>query len=129
MHPAILDILSQVAISNTTRNFLYGFPYTDIVKVNEDEVAIKIAMAGIKKENIKVKLIPRGNCQLLEISGDFEKEDESGYVIRNIARRSVRRTFQLLKTEEVVKTTYIDGILSVHVKQAIPEPPTEIPVE
>ena len=51
----------------------------------------------------------------------MEKDDESEYVHRGIAKRSFTRSFTLADTIEVVEANLTDGMLRIKLRNVIPE--------
>jgi molecular chaperone IbpA len=97
-----------------------SFPPYDIIKLDDDEFIISIALAGFKKTDIDVSV----NDGMLIIKGDKADADlvkDSSYLHRGIAGRKFTRTFALGEYMEVAGAEMSDGILNVSVSRVLPE--------
>ena len=107
-----------------------GFPPYDIIKKSDDELVIKLAVAGYSKNQISVSL----DSGKLVISGSSSNDDVKdyttsvntsvvpiNYIYKGIAERDFKRTFTLADTVEVDKVTLSDGMLYVFLQNIIPE--------
>lgn len=104
-----------------------SYPPYNIVKTGEDQYLIEIAVAGFNTEdefNISVQ------DNVLVIAGS-KNEPSAEYLYHGIATRDFKREFTLASTIVVDKATLKDGILSIELRNVIPESmkPRQIPVE
>jgi molecular chaperone IbpA len=95
-----------------------SYPPHNIVKHNEDEFEIALAVAGFSDKDLSVKqdgdqLIVESDC--VELNGDKE------YLHKGIATRSFIKKFTLADHIRVEQVALVDGILSVLLKKEIPE--------
>ena len=94
------------------------YPPYDIVRAGENEYTIELAIAGFKKDELKVIL--KDNS--LTISGDSSKRHSNEeYLHKNIARRSFKRRFTLADNIQVTDAKFEDGVLEINLLHDIPE--------
>ena len=94
-----------------------NYPPYNLVKVDEDNYMIELALAGFKREDIKVEQ----EKNVLTIKGSSETEEENSYIHKGIGARSFTRTFSLSEYMEVAGVMMADGILKVLVVRNVPE--------
>lgn len=101
------------------------YPPYNIVKTDESSYLIELAVAGFKAEDIDIEL----HDGVLSISGQTEDKEEN-YIFKGIANRSFERRFTLADTVHVEEVTLEQGILTVKLKNVIPEEkkPRKIPI-
>tara|TARA_B100000287_G_scaffold360367_1_gene352712 strand:+ start:246 stop:683 length:438 start_codon:yes stop_codon:yes gene_type:complete len=95
-----------------------NYPPYNLVTVNNVESRLEIALAGFKKDDVKVyteygKLVVEGNQD--------EKEDDVTYYHKGLAQRSFTRTWTLTDDTEVKEVTFEDGLLTIVLKKIVPE--------
>lgn len=95
-----------------------SYPPHNIVKHDEDEFEIALAVAGFSDKDLSVKqdgdqLIVESDC--VELNGDKE------YLHKGIATRSFIKKFTLADHIRVEQVALVDGILSVMLKREVPE--------
>lgn len=103
------------------------YPPYNIVKTDDSSYLIELAVAGFKEEDIEIEL----HDGVLTISGDVRTDEENHeYVYRGIASRGFERRFTLADTVQVEEVTLKQGILTVRLKNVIPEEkkPRRIPI-
>ena len=93
-----------------------GFPHYNIKKIKEGEYTIQMALAGYKKDEVKVEV----KDGVLSIEGSSKDEDVD-FVHQGIAKRSFRRQFQLADYVECDGAKLEDGILNIALKHNPPE--------
>ena len=95
-----------------------NYPPYDLIKRGEDTYTIELALAGFKKDELKIELKENH----LTIKGETEEKDiDAEYLHKGIAARSFTREFDLADTIQVEGVDFIDGILAIGLKQVIPE--------
>ena len=107
-----------------------SFPAYDIVKVNDDEYEITLAVSGLNKKDINMEV----HDGVLTIQGQSSNEIEDNsiqYVYKGIARRAFEQKFRLEQFVEVKDAKLVDGLLTVSLKREIPEErkPKKIPLK
>ena len=103
------------------------FPHHNIVKTADNEYTVELAVAGFSENDIDIELANN----VLSIKGKLEKVDDKNYLHRGIATRSFHKTITVTDTVEVVGAELHNGILSVNLKNIIPQEklPKKIPVK
>lgn len=100
------------------------YPYNVLTTFNESDepkdYIIEVALAGIGKENIDVKV--RDGRLHINIKKD-EKIDDTSYVKKGISQRSGQMSFRLNENTNIKKinSSYTDGLLRVIVPVIQPE--------
>jgi molecular chaperone IbpA len=109
---AALDNAAHLLTATTT-----AFPPVNVIKTDEYNFIIELAVAGFKKDEIEITTEKNS----LKVSGKKEGEDDRNYISKGIAGRKFSRQFVLSDTV-VVKGAYLaDGILTVKLENVIPE--------
>lgn len=97
------------------------YPPYNIIKINNDEYVVEIALAGFSKKEVNITQ----QEQTLVVSGEKAKktdtEDETTYVHKGIGARNFKHTFALADYVEVVSAELVDGILTISLKRELPE--------
>lgn len=96
-----------------------SYPKFNIVKNDKEgnSYLIEMALAGIKKDNIKVKL----EDSALFVEAETPAHDNREYTHKGIATRSFTQKFSLTPDLKIGKVKYEDGILSINIDRIIPE--------
>jgi molecular chaperone IbpA len=97
-----------------------SYPPYDLVKVDDDNFKLSLAVAGFSKDNISVSV---DNSTLI-IKGDnsVETEDEKSEVLhKGIAARKFTRTFALGEYMEITGAEMKDGMLNIDIERIVPE--------
>jgi molecular chaperone IbpA len=97
-----------------------GYPPFNLVKYNETNYGIEMAVAGFDESELDVEvengeLVIRGTHRVVETS-------EAEYVHRGIAARDFVKRIKLAEGVEVNTAHVKNGILTVRLEQFIPEP-------
>ena len=95
-----------------------NYPPYNLVQLNNHESRLEVALAGFKKEEVKV-FTEFGKLHVEGIKED--KETDVEYTHRGLAQRSFTRTWQLSEDCEVRQVTFEDGLLSVELGKVVPE--------
>ena len=101
-----------------------GFPPYNIIKENKDKYLLELAIAGYRKEDIKVSL--EDNNLIIEgIKKDRNLSTvETSYpysIYHGISNKNFRRIFVVADNIEVKNASYVDGLLSIELVQISPE--------
>ena len=123
--PALLDKISKNSIGmddylnrfwdlDTTSNY----PPYNIVQVNNVESRLEIALAGFKKNEVKVytefgKLYVQGKKE--------ESEGDGEFVYKGLAQRSFERQWTISEDCEVRQVSFADGLLTVVLGKIVPD--------
>lgn len=94
-----------------------GYPPYNIVKLDSDNYAIEVAVAGFSKNEITVSV----DQSELTIKGVSTESDKKEYIHRGLASRNFEQKFILAEYMEVLEASVVDGLLTVRVKRVIPE--------
>ena len=106
-----------------------SYPPHNIIKIGEDTYILEFALAGFDKKELNVEL--KDNHLKIECSCDYlkKKNIQSRYSLdypvkvlhKGIAHRTFQRNFVLADSLHVEDVTFKNGLLSVELKQIIPE--------
>jgi len=109
------------AIEKQFANNIQGtsFPPYNIVKVNDDEFLITMAVAGFKSDDIE--MTQTGNNLVVEGKNSATSSETVTYLHKGIASRNFRREFTLADYVNVTNTWLEDGMLNITLVREIPE--------
>lgn len=94
------------------------YPPYNIIKTDENSYIVELAVAGFKKDDIEIEL----HDGVLTIKGVVQTDEENHeYLHRGIASRGFERRFTLADTVLVKGADLEQGILTIHLKNVIPE--------
>jgi molecular chaperone IbpA len=94
-----------------------NYPPHNIVRVSDNEFYLELAVAGFKKDEVRME----EHQGLLTITGDKAVDPESTYQYRGIAGRSFSKSFRIAEYFEVNAASMEDGILTVNFVKNVPE--------
>lgn len=97
-----------------------SYPPYNIIKCNDDEYEITIAVAGFKQDELNITV----QENQLTISGaqmQATEPDSLEYLHKGIAARSFNRSFNLADHVKVVDANLADGMLTLALKREVPE--------
>lgn len=109
----LLDRMHQQTPGQTNSNY----PPYNIIKVDEDNYAIELAVAGFFENEIDVE-VKEG---VLFVEGKKQEGDEGEYLHKGISARAFRRSFTLSDTIVVRSADLSQGILTIDLENVIPE--------
>jgi len=95
-----------------------GYPPHNVVKHDDNQFEIAIAVAGFKEEDL---LVEQDQNVLTIASKDVDLNGDKEYIHKGIATRKFDKAFTLGEFIEVKNVALVDGILSVHLEKNIPE--------
>ena len=95
-----------------------NYPPYNLIQVNNHESKLEVALAGFKKDDIKVyteygKLFVEGKQE--------DKETDGEFVHKGLAQRSFERQWTLSDDTEVRSVSFRDGLLTVELGKIVPE--------
>ena len=95
-----------------------NYPPFNLVQLNNHESRLEIALAGFKKDEVKVytefgKLYVEGKKEESAVDGTF--------VHKGLAQRSFQRIWTITDDTEVGSVSFNDGLLVVELKKIVPE--------
>ena len=97
-----------------------GYPPYNIERVDENEFAIEIAVAGFAEEDLDIET-KEGLLTVAAKKGESEDGDGREYLHRGIAQRSFIRRFQLADHVLVTDATLLNGVLRINLVRELPE--------
>lgn len=124
------------ALSNVNEAYtkaIPNYPPYNIVKNDENNYTIEMAVAGFGKQNIDIeiannKLIIKGGLTTENMAD--ETVNPVNYLWKGISDRYFTRTFALADSIEVKNAELVNGMLKVFLENVIPEDkkPKKVPV-
>ena len=124
--PALLDRISKNSIGMhdyLDRVFDFqesqsNYPPYNLVQLNNHESKLEIALAGFKKDELKVytefgKLYVEGKKEEPEVDGEF--------VYKGLAQRSFERVWTVSDDTKVGSVKFEDGLLTVELNKIVPD--------
>tara|TARA_R110000772_G_scaffold20140_10_gene55980 strand:- start:4605 stop:4991 length:387 start_codon:yes stop_codon:yes gene_type:complete len=100
---------------NSNNNTAY--PPHNVIKIDDDNYEIQLAVAGFDKSDISVSL--KDNALIVE--GDKNSNVSIEFIHQGIGNRKFTKTFNLSEYIEVNGADLINGILSIHLERVVPE--------
>ena len=96
-----------------------NYPPYNIIKYNDKEYAIEVAVAGFLKEEISVSV----DQDQLTITGKNQvtETEQREYLHRGLAARDFEQTWTLAEFMNVVGAEVKDGMLKVKIERIVPE--------
>ena len=96
-----------------------NYPPFNILKWNEDQYEIQIAITGFEKEEIRVEV----EQNQLTVYGESKEMSlgDAMYIHRGLATRDFERTFTLAEHMEVKGASTKNGMLRIQIFRNIPE--------
>jgi len=94
-----------------------AFPPYDLLKLDEDNYQLSLAVAGFTRDNLTVS-IEDGS---LWITGEIKEAIDAEVVHKGIAARKFTRIFELSEYMEVSNVELKDGMLHINVVRNIPK--------
>ena len=94
-----------------------AFPPYDLLKLDEDNYQLSLAVAGFTRDNLTVS-IEDGS---LWITGEIKEVIDAEVVHKGIAARKFTRIFELSEYMEVSNVELNDGMLHINVVRNIPK--------
>lgn len=112
------DSLFELVTQNDKAPQGNKYPPHNIVVLEEGSYILELAIAGFKKEEIK---ITHHKGSLNVIGSRAKSETEPVYAYNGISTRSFQKTFNTAEHVHVTGAVFEDGILSISVKLQVPE--------
>ena len=122
--PDLLDKISRnsIGLDNYLDQFFNipssNYPPYNLINLNNHESRLEIALAGFKKEEVKVyteygKLVVEGTKP--------EEKQTTEYFHRGLARRNFNKSWTLSEDCVVDDVTFENGLLTIELKKIVPE--------
>ncbi len=103
-------------LDHTTRHANDHYPPHNILKLNDDQYLIELAVAGFSQDELEVDIKER----TLTVKGEH-KSNGREYIHRGISTKKFKRTFRLSEYVEVHGADLVDGVLAIDLKFVLPE--------
>ena len=95
-----------------------NYPPFNLIQVNNAESRLEVALAGFKKDDIKVYT----EYGKLHVEGKQEdKETDGEFVYKGLAQRSFNRVWTISDDTEIREVEFNDGLLVVTLGKVVPE--------
>jgi molecular chaperone IbpA len=96
-----------------------NYPPHNIVKFNDREYAIEIAVAGFSKDEITVE-VDQDQLVVRGTQGDVSAEGKE-YLHKGLASRNFEQTWTLAEYMEIKDAEVKDGMLVINIERIVPE--------
>lgn len=105
-------------LMRTTSRQSTNYPPHNILKIDENNFVIQLAVAGFTEGEVDVGV----EGQILSITGSTNRDNKYGaeYLVHGISMRDFERTFTLAEHVEVKSAEITNGILSIELERIIP---------
>ena len=94
-----------------------NYPPYNLIQVNNTESRLEIALAGFKKDEVKVYT----EYGKLIVESKKEEKEEVNYSHRGIAQRSFNRSWTIADDTVVKEVNFEDGLLTVTLGKVVPD--------
>jgi len=95
-----------------------NYPPYNLIQVNNHESKLEIALAGFKKDELKVYT----EFGKLHVQGSKEESKNDGtFVHKGLAQRSFERVWTVTDDTEIGSVKFEDGLLVVELNKIVPE--------
>ena len=94
-----------------------NYPPYNLIQVNNTESRLEIALAGFKKDEVKVYT----EYGKLVVEGKKEEKEGTDYAHRGLAQRSFNRSWTIAEDTIVNEANFEDGLLTVILGKVVPE--------
>lgn len=114
-----IDRLFDRMVNQIDHTATSNYPPYNLIKVDDDNYRIELAVAGFEQGEITVNL----HEGQLTISGEhaYAEHDSAEYLHRGISSKKFVRTFQLSEYMEVKEATVRNGILVITCVRIVPD--------
>ena len=107
-------LFDEVNVSTT------NYPPYNIIKSDETNYSIEIAVAGFGKDDIEIET-KENTLTIRSVEKDSELVDEVEYLHKGISARAFTRSFTVADDVVVKGASYENGLLIVSLERIIPE--------
>ena len=94
-----------------------SYPPYNIIHVSNVESRLEIALAGFKKDEVKVYT----EYGKLVVEGKKEEKEKADYAHRGLSNRSFERSWTIADDTVVKEVNFEDGLLTVTLGKVVPE--------
>ena len=96
-----------------------NYPPYNIVKIDDSNYTIEIAIAGFNKDEIEIET--KENILSIRSQSRPDGDDDKEYLHKGISNRAFKRTFTISDDVVVKGATFENGLLNVELERIIPE--------
>ena len=107
-------LFDEVNVSTT------NYPPYNIIKSDETNYSIEIAVAGFGKDDIEIET-KENTLTVRSVEKDSELVDEKEYLHKGISARAFTRSFTIADDVVVKGASYENGLLIISLERIIPE--------
>ena len=107
-------LFDEVNVSTT------NYPPYNIIKSDDTNYAIEIAVAGFGKDDIEIET-KENTLTIRSVEKDSELVDDKEYLHKGISARAFKRSFTIADDVVVKGASYENGLLIVSLERIIPE--------
>lgn len=100
-----------------TADHSVGYPPVNIIRSDEDQYLIELAVAGFSQDDIDIQV----KDSVLTVTAVKKLTDDREYVHKGIGTRAFTRTFRLSDYMIVQGAALRDGLLSINLERQLPE--------
>jgi molecular chaperone IbpA len=104
---------------DTVHESTTNYPPYNLIKESETEFRLELALAGYKKEDIRVST--EWNKLSIEAAKKEKTQDTVEYLHNGLAKRAFTRTWTLSDDVKVSDVKFEDGLLVIKLNRIIPE--------
>lgn len=113
-------LTSDLSFAGFGRGATQGFPPYNVIKTNDNQYSIELAVAGFKPEEISITT-ENGFLTIESVKNESLNKDETNYIHRGLAKREFTRTFKIYEHVNITTAEYSNGILTINLERKIPE--------
>ena len=104
---------------DTVHESTTNYPPYNLIKESETEFRLELALAGYKKEDIRVST--EWNKLSIEADKKEKIQDNTEYLHNGLAKRAFMRTWTLSDDVKVSDVKFEDGLLVIKLNRVIPD--------
>ena len=110
----ILNELERIHSAGRSQD---NYPPHNVVKIDNDNFNIELAVAGFSEEDISVEV----KDGILLIKGQHTEDDDREYAHKGISSRKFEKSFRLSEFVVIDGAELVNGILVVNARVEVPE--------
>lgn len=105
-------------LDNISKHAQDSYPPHNVVKEDELNYVLEMAVAGFKEDDISIEL--KDNILTIEGARERRREPEK-YIHKGISARKFKKSFRLSEYTEVNGADLMDGILAIQLEVVLPK--------
>ena len=110
-------ILNELERIHTAGRSQDNYPPHNVVKIDEENFNIELAVAGFSEEDIALEV----KDGILFIKGQHQNDDDREYAHKGISTRKFEKSFRLSEFVVIDGADLVNGILVVNARVEVPE--------